>query len=66
MCFPCMRMRIGIGMNGSATNFVSKNSTERELESIYLNISLFRYSLASLVCRDGLGCLGYKYVLHPL
>ena len=36
-------------------SFNSKDSTEGELE---LDIS----SLASLVCSNGLGCLGYKYV----
>jgi hypothetical protein len=46
-------------MEASSTRILRKG----KLESMYLNINLFRYfSLANLICRNRLGCLGYKYV----
>ena len=44
-------------------SFRSMDFTEGKLESMYLNICLDISSLVSLVCRNWLGCLGYKYVL---
>ena len=43
-------------------SFRSMDFTEGKLESMYLNICLDISSLVSLVCRNWLGCLGYKYV----
>ena len=43
-------------------NFGNKDSTKGKLESMYLNICLDISSLLSLVCRNWLGCLDYKYV----
>ena len=43
-------------------SFRSMDFTEGKLESMYLNICLDISSLANLVCRNRLGCLGYKYI----
>ena len=43
-------------------SFSSQDSMEAKLESMYLNICLDISSLANLVCRNRLGCLGYKYI----
>ena len=43
-------------------SFSSQDSMEGKLESMYLNICLDISSLANLVCRNRLGCLGYKYI----
>ena len=45
-------------------SFISKDSTQEKLESMYLSISfcLDISSLASLMCRNRLDCLGYKYI----
>ena len=43
-------------------SFRSMDFTEGKLESMYLNICLDISSLLSLVCRNWLGCLYYKYV----
>ena len=43
-------------------SFRCMDFTEGKLESMYLNICLDISSLVSLVCRNWLGCLGYKYV----
>ena len=58
-------MEIEFGMDGSERSFIYEDSTERKLESMYLVISFYFDipSLASFVCRNRLGCLGYKYVL---
>ena len=58
-------MEIEFGMDGSERSFIYEDSTERNLESMYLIISFYLDipSLASFVCRNPLGCLGYKYVL---
>ena len=49
---------------GSEGSLISKDSTEGKLESMYVSISFYLdiSPLANLVCRDRLGCLGYKYV----
>ena len=49
---------------GSEGSLISKDSTEGKLESMYVSISFYLdiSPLASLVCRDRLGCLGYKYI----
>ena len=54
-----------IGTDGSWRDLIEKDSTQENLESMYLSIFFYLdiSSLASLVCRDRLGCLGYKYVL---
>ena len=51
-------------MDESEGSLIEKDYTERELESVYLIISFYLdiSLLASLMCRDRLGCLGYKYV----
>ena len=43
-------------------SFRSMDFTEGKLESMYFNICLDISSLLSLVCRNWLGCLDYKYV----
>ena len=43
-------------------SFPSMDFTEGKLESMYFNICLDISSLLSLVCRNWLGCLDYKYV----
>ena len=58
-------MEIGFVTGGSEKGFIDEDSAERKLESMYLVISFYFDipSLASFVCRNRLGCLGYKYVL---
>jgi len=57
-------MEIGLATGGSEKGFIDEDSAERELESMYLIISFYLDipSLVSFVCRNRLGCLGYKYV----
>ena len=57
-------MGIEFGMDGSERSFIYEDSTERKLESMYLVISFYFDipSLINFVCRNRLGCLGYKYV----
>jgi len=45
-------------------SFISKDSTQEKLEFMYLSIffCLDISSLVSLMCRNRLDCLGYKYV----
>ena len=52
-------------MDGSERSFIYVDSIKREFESMYLVIFFYFDipSLASFVCRNRLGCLGYKYVL---
>ena len=48
-------------------SFVSKDSTQgKQSLCILILVSLDISSLASLVCRDRLDCLGYKYVLPSI
>jgi len=57
-------MEIGFVTGGSEKGFIDEDSAEKKLESMYLIISFYLDipSLASFVCRNRLGCLGYKYV----
>ena len=57
-------MKIGLRADGSEQSLIKKDSTERELESMYLVIFFYLdiASLASLMCCNRLDCLGYKYV----
>ena len=57
-------MEIGFVTGGSEKGFIDEDSAERELESMYLIIFFYLDipSLASFVCHNRLGCLGYKYV----
>ena len=57
-------MEIGFAKGGSEKGFIDEDSAERELESMYLIISFYLDipSLVSFVCRNRLGCLGYKYI----
>ena len=57
-------MKIGLRAAGSEQSLIKKDSTERELESMYLIISFYLdiASLASLMCRNRLDCLDYNYI----
>ena len=57
-------MEIGFVTGGSEKGFIDEDSAEKKLESMYLIISFYLDipSLVSFVCRNRLGCLGYKYV----
>ena len=57
-------MQIYLLADRSEGSLIEKNSTKMKLESMYLSISfcLDISYLASLMCYNRLGCLGYKYV----
>ena len=57
-------MQIYLLADRSEGSLIEKNSTKMKLESMYLSISfcLDISYLASLMCHNRLGCLGYKYV----